>query len=343
MPTAAEESLAALTLANRPRPPGRKEIRMAAKGLKSTWILGLSLLFSSVLPAGAQSFRTYVSGSTGNDSGPCTRALPCQTLRTAIGQTSTGGEVNVLDASEDLGLFGVRVIIDRSISIIAAGGRPAITGQLVVSPEAGGHVLLRGMGMQAAGAFDAVQVTTGAGVSLIIDDCTIQGGGNGIDFSPQGTATSNLLVRNSIISDNNLAGFPATTAAILIHPQPTAKAVVVIDNVDINNNSYGIRAFDNSNVTVRNSVVSQNLGAGIRSEQSASPPVAVSVFVEHSQVSHNGASGVVAQGSTAIVLISDVTITDNGTDVRTLSGGTVCSFHNNSIAGNPTTSSCLLN
>jgi hypothetical protein len=118
------------------------------------------------------------------------------------------------------------------------------------------------MDIKAGGSGDAVQVTTGAGVSLIIDDCTIQDGTTGIDFPPQGTATSNLLVRNSIISDNNRRRPQLDERR---HPdlaQPTAKAVVVIDNVDINHNIYGIRALDNSNVTVRHSVLSQNSGPG---------------------------------------------------------------------------------
>jgi hypothetical protein len=306
---------------------------MAARSLKLTLILGLSILSLATLHADAQNlFRTYVSSATGNDTFPCTRAQPCLDVATAISQTRTGGEVYVLDSSEDYGLFGLQFTIGKSISIIGSGGRALVVGQFIISPEAGGQVLLRGLNIIG----DGVTVTTAAGITLVIDDCVIQGGANGINFSPQGTATSHLVVRNSIVTKNIAGGVNSNTAGILIQPQSTAQAIVVIENVNVNNNAHGIRAFDNSNVTVRNSVSTENLGAGIRIDQLASPAVPVSVFVEHSQVSHNH-SGVVAVGPTAIVRISDVSITDNGAGVNYASGGTVCSFANNSIAGNTAT------
>jgi len=294
---------------------------MTARGLKSTSILGLAFLFFSVLQAEAQNaYRTYVSGGTGNDSNPCTLALPCQTLRAAMLQTRTFGEVAVLAATEDYGLFGLPVNITKSISIISAGGRAGIVGQLVVSPEAGGQVLLRGLDFVTVG----VQVTTGLGLSLVIDDCTFFNAS--IAFQPSGTATSNLVVRNSIVSGN-----PAGTG-ILIQPQSTGKTAAVIENVNVNNNSFGIRAFDYANVTVRNSVISENTASGVRCDSSVGGPA--SIFVEHSQSSNNAGNGVIAVGSMAVVRLTDVTITGNANGVYYLSGGTVCSFGNNSIAGN---------
>jgi len=136
-------------------------------------------------------------------------------------------------------------------------------------------------------------------------------------------------VRNGIIAGNVTSG-----TAILIQPQSTGPATVVIDNVHVENYSQGISAYDYTNVTVRNSVSSRNAGGGIRAISSVGGPV--SVFVEHSQTSHNGGNGVLAQGATAIVRISEVTITDNGLGVNYVSGGTVCSF-GNSIAGNSAT------
>jgi hypothetical protein len=232
----------------------------------------------------------------------------------------TGGEIYVLDASEDVGLFGFPVTIDRSVSIISSGGRAGIDGELLVSPEAGGRVVLKGLDFLVVG----VQVSTGLGVSLIIDDCTFSGAT--IAFQPSGTATSNLVVRNSIVSAGSIG------TGILIQPQSTGKATAVIENVNVSNNSFGIRAFDYANVTVRNSVISGNTASAIRCDSSVGGGPA-SVFVEHSEVSHGG-NGVFAVGAGALVRMSDVTITDNGNGVYYASGGTVCSFGNNSIAGN---------
>jgi len=295
---------------------------MTARGLKFTSILGLAFLLLSALHAEAQTaYRAFVSGGTGNDANPCTRALPCQTLRAAILQVRTGGEIDVLDASEDVGLFGLPVTIDRSVSIISSGGRAGIDGELLVAPEAGGRVVLKGLDFLVVG----VQVSTGLGLSLTIDDCTFSGAG--IFFQPSGTATANLVVRNSIVS----AG--STGTGILIQPQSTGKAVAALENVNVSNNSFGIWVFGYANVTVRNSVISENSASGIRSDSSVGP---ASVFVEHSQSSHNG-NGVLAVGSAALVRISDATVTDNVNGVYYLSGGTVCSFGNNSIAGNTVT------
>lgn len=43
--------------------------------------------------------RSWVS-STGSDSNPCTRSMPCATFQTAIGQTNSGGEVDVIDPGD---------------------------------------------------------------------------------------------------------------------------------------------------------------------------------------------------------------------------------------------------
>jgi hypothetical protein len=307
---------------------------MTARELKSTSILGIfALLFISVLNAEAQTAnRTFVSG-TGSDTNPCTRALPCQTLFGALAQTTTGGEVYVLDALDTQAIFAP-LTIGKSVSIIGAGARTGVTGQINVAPEAGGQVLLKGLDLNGIGG-NGIQVQA-AGFTLVIDDCTIANGTNGITFVPSGTANTNLVVRNSIISKNN-ANPGVTSAGILIQPGSTGKAVVVVENTNVSNNVYGIRAFDNSVVTVRNSVVSDSTWAGIRAEQVATPVVPVTIFVEHSQVSHNGGNGVLASGSSATQRLSDVTITDNGAGIVYLNGGIIYSFGNNSVAGNPST------
>jgi hypothetical protein len=311
---------------------------MNARSLNATVTLMFASLLSWGTNAQAQSaYRTFVSG-TGSDTNPCTRALPCQTLPAAIAQTVTGGEVYVIDALETQGIF-VPVYITKSVSIIGAGARTGITGAFVVAPEVGGQVLLKGLDINAVGA-DGILVQT-SGITLVVDDCTIVNGFYGIAFFPSGTATSNLVVRNSTISRNNAGGSGSTTAGIFIQPVSTGttgKAVVVIENTNINNNIFGIRAYDYSTVTVRNSVITQSLWAGIRSEQQASVLGPVTVFVEHTQVSHNAGNGVFALGSpTATIRLSDVTITDNGAGIAYANGAIVWSFGNNSVSGNPST------
>lgn len=301
---------------------------MTAKRFLSTFILGLLSMFLVCIHAEAQTaYRTFVSG-VGNNANPCTRALPCQTLSYAVNQTVTGGEVYVLDALDEEWIFA-QMYVFKSVSIIGAGARAGITGVLNIAPEAGGQVLLKGLDLNAPGG-NGIQVQT-AGITLVVDDCTIKNGINGIAFVPQGTATSNLIVRNSIITRNN-----GGNAGIWIQPGSGGKAVAVIENVNLNNNTYGVRAFDNSMVTIRNSVATENVWAGVRSETTAGG--AVSVLVEHSQVSHNGGSGVVASGANAVLRISDVSIFKNAAGVVYVSGGIVYSYGNNVIAENTSTS-----
>jgi hypothetical protein len=297
---------------------------MTARSLKLATVLGLALLFSWSPRASAQAYRTFISG-VGNDANPCTRALPCQTFSGALAQTHQFGEIYVLDALDQQGLFTGPITIYKSVSIIGAGSRAGISGGLLIAPEAGGEVLLKGLDFTIGG----VQVTTGVGISLVIDDCTFFDAS--ILFQPSGTATSNLVVRNSTVSGN------PTSPGILIQPQSTGRALAVIENVNVSNNYFGIRALDYATVTVRNSVITESIWAGIRSEAQASPPGLVTVFVEHTQVSHNGGNGVLAAGSTATMRLSDVTITDNAAGIAYVSGGIVYSFGNNSVAGNPTT------
>jgi hypothetical protein len=295
---------------------------MTARSLKLTSILGFAFLFSWSSGATAQAYRTFISG-IGSDANPCTRALPCQTFTGALAQTHQFGQIYVLDALDQQGTFAGPVTISKSVSIIGAGSRAAISGSLLIAPEAGGEVLLKGLDIIIGG----VQVL-GTGINLVIDDCTIFNGA--ILFQPSGTATSNLAVRNSVVSGDT------SGTGILIQPQSTGKAVVVLENVNVNNNNFCVRAFDHSTVTVRNSVISENLASGIRADSSGGG-VTTTIFVEHSQSSHNGGNGVLAAGTGAAVTISDVTITDNTNGVYYLSGGVVYSFGNNSIAGNTVT------
>ncbi|HVR08494.1 MAG TPA: right-handed parallel beta-helix repeat-containing protein [Thermoanaerobaculia bacterium] len=297
---------------------------MTVRSLKLTAVFGLAILCSWSPRASAQAYRTFISG-VGNDANPCTRALPCQSFSVALAQTHQAGEIYVVDALDQEAVGTGPITIYKSVSIIGAGSRAAISGEFLIAPEAGGQVLLKGLDFTLGG----VQVTTGVGISLVIDDCTFVN--SNILFQPAGTATSNLVVRNSTVSGNPVS------PGILIQPQSTGRAVAVIEGVNVSNNYFGIHALDYSTVTVRNSVVTESVWFGIRSEAQASPPGLVTVFVEHTQVSHNGGNGVLAAGSTATMRLSDVTITDNGAGIATANGGIVYSFGNNCVSGNPTT------
>jgi hypothetical protein len=298
---------------------------MSTRHVKLAVWVGLSWLLLSVQQAQAQSTRTFISG-LGSDTNPCTRALPCQTLAGALPNIASGGEIYIVDAAELVG--GPTFTITKSVSIIGAGSRGGVqTGALIAAPPPGGLVVLKGLDINANGAV-GVSVTTSQGLSLVIEDCTIFNG-LGILFTPQaGTAPSYLYVHNSTIHGNG------SSTGVYIKPGGTSPSIAVLDGVHADGNYLGVWTFDYSNVTVRNSSVSQSMWAGIRADSSGGP---ATILVEHSQSSHNGSYGVVAiGGSNAVVRISDVTITDNFIGVGTVSGGQLISFGNNSIDGNTT-------
>jgi len=73
----------------------------------------LAFVLACSLPADANgpSYETWVS-HTGSDTNVCnTPSSPCKTLTGALGQTSTGGQINVMDSGD----FS-SVIITQSVS-----------------------------------------------------------------------------------------------------------------------------------------------------------------------------------------------------------------------------------
>src|SRR6266480_6070986 len=73
--------------------------------------------------------RSFVA-SSGSDSNPCSRDLPCRSFNTAIGATTAGGEVVALDSAG----YGV-ASINGSITIVGApcvhAGVSAFTGSAI--------------------------------------------------------------------------------------------------------------------------------------------------------------------------------------------------------------------
>jgi hypothetical protein len=296
--------------------------------MRTTSSIGLLSLLLCVPQLQAQGLtRSFISG-LGSDTNPCTRALPCQTLSGALANTAGGGEIDILDGAELISTSPL--FIGKSVSIVGAGARGGVTGGLIISPPTGGQVLLKNLAINANNQV-GVSVTTSVGISLVIEDCTIVNGIVGINFAPQAsTATSYLVVRNSTIENNAPSG---SFAGIFVQPGSPGPSFVVLDGVHLNSNKFGIWAFDYATVTIRNSVASQNTASGIRAESTSSAGPAT-ILVEHSQSSHNHGNGVVAVG-TAVVRISDLTVTDNlSNGVVAVSGGQVISFGNNSIDGN---------
>ena len=253
----------------------------------------------------AQATRTWISG-VGDDANPCSRTAPCKTFAGAISKTSSSGEIDCLDP----GGFGA-VTITKPITIDCEN-------------MSNGGVLVAGT--------PGITVTTTGTVNLI-----------GLDFNglgpPSGGGTigvniisgpSSVLIRNC-----KIYGFTASGAAGIAVAPTAGGGYVVVDNVVIMTNGTGISVNGSGgsvNVAVRQSTIFNNT-TGIQ-VQTSGPHAGATI--ENSTVDFNSGSGVLLSGgAAAAILLSNDTISGNGTGV-TVSGGTGYTLKNNAIAGNST-------
>jgi hypothetical protein len=288
----------------------------------SKWMVFLFAIFISAAVANAQATRTWVSG-VGDDANPCSRTAPCKTFAGAISKTAAGGEIDALDP----GGFGA-VTITKAITI---DGGPGIAGVLVsgtngiiVNITTGlptEVVTLRNLDINGLGTgTNGINFMAGAG--LYIENSTIYGFANGINFAPSGT--SFLSVTRTLVRQ-------APKGALLIKPQATGSATAAIADSRFENSMFGVRAEDRSEVVVKGSIASFNLGNGYVAVSASSP---AEVTVEGCVADNNQTNGVGASGTAATVFMSNTTVTHNLNGVNVAAGSTIYSFGNNRVMSN---------
>jgi hypothetical protein len=288
---------------------------------RSATVLVLALATSSL--AHAQATRTWVSG-VGDDANPCSRTAPCKTFAGAISKTAAGGEINVLDP----GGFG-GVTITKSISIESdstmAGVLVSGTNAIIVSAGPNDVVVLRGLTIEGLGTgLNGIRFLSGA--ALHVEKCTINNfTQKGIDFEPNSAAqlfVSDTIIRNSIAA---LAG------GILVKPAVGGSAKGSLDNVRLEKNAFGLRVEDNSNVTVSNSVSSNNINNGFWAISLAAGPAVINL---ERTVSSNNGNGVRSENANATVRMSNVTLMNNSSNgMISVASGQLISHGNNSNNG----------
>jgi hypothetical protein len=295
----------------------------------------LVILLSCALFAQAQATRTWVSG-VGDDANPCSRTAPCKTFAGAISKTAAGGEINAIDP----GGYGT-VFINKAMTIDGTGAQSSILGSgtngINVAAGATDVVILRNININGGNTgLKGISFTSGA--ALHVDNCTIfdfngSGSGLGIDFEP--SAASLLFVNNTSIR-NNVGG------GILVKPGTGGSAKVSLENLQLEDNLYGIRAEDNSKVTAHNTTAAGNSKNGFLAVSNAAP---VEMNLERCVSKNNGTNGVASViavlGGSSTIRLSYVTVTDNLTGLSAQSGGQIISvFQNgagtNFISGNGT-------
>jgi parallel beta helix pectate lyase-like protein len=273
--------------------------------------------------AQAQATRTWVSG-VGDDVNPCSRTAPCKTFAGAISKTATNGYINCIDP----GGFGA-VTITKSITIDGVGVMAGVLATLgsnginvndINNGPGTAVVVLRNLSIEGAGSgLNGINFTSGK--SLSVESCVIKGfknaAGNGIRAS-LAINGSQLLVRDTIISDNGLDGLTATTSSGSIR--------VICDNVHSNKNgASGFHTPNNAAITLVNCSASSNTLNGVFLENNTN------ASLNHCTVQSNLVDGL---KSSATTHIADCLISFNfGTGVN-VTGGNMFTYGDNQIRDN---------
>jgi hypothetical protein len=282
-------------------------------------VLAVIFFLGSVAVAGAQT-RTWVSG-VGDDINPCSRTAPCKTFAKAISVTAAGGEINAIDPAG----YGA-VTITKSITIDGGGTFASIlaagTTGIIVNAGPSDVVTIRNVSIDGANTgINGIRFM--AGGALHVEKCEIFGfAGRGINAEPAGG--SMLYVLDTVLRNNDGGG-------ILV--KPAVYVGTLMDKVRLDGNFYGVRAENNANVTIRDSVAAGNNTHGFHA---VSTGAGVLINVENSTAANNGGGGVTTSGAAAGISISNTTIMSNAQGINTSAGGNVYSFGNNKIFGNGT-------
>ena len=287
---------------------------MARASLAFGIIAAVVLLLWTETPVRAQGAVTYVAGSGADTVGCGSQAGPCATLSAAVAKTDPAGVVKCL-----AGGFGINnpgTTIDKPITIDCGGnpglrwgnGSSAITVNISEASFPDAVVILRGITFvgflghaSLTPGLDGIRFV-GGGAQLHVEDCRIfDFAEQGIDFRP--TSSVDLFVSDTIVSNNAGGG-------VLIRPAADTVVRASLRNVQLNGNGrHGLAvAKPSGNATV--------------------------AALDTVQASRNAASGLRANGESAIIVVGASTITYNGTGLSAINGGKIRSFGNNEIAFN---------
>jgi Right handed beta helix region len=309
-------------------------------------IFGFAVLAATAIvantPVQAQSgslTRSFVS-SSGVDTNPCTITQPCASFAQAYTKVGANGIVAALDPGKYGPLnnitSGVTINGNGWAAITAPAGNNGIT---ITAP--GDKVTLIGLNIDGAGVGYNGILLTSAG-SLTVSNCVLQNffytgssiaTGNGIYMVPS-SGTLDFTITNTTAANNGFVGISYWP----VGGTPTANGV--IDHVVAVANGTGIfiesiaDSGGDTNITVSNSIASDNSTTGIVVSGNASAPVKVSI--DDVSVSGNSTNGIEADGQASVLLGRSV-ITANGTGVQNnTSGNTFYSYGNNQIGLNTT-------
>lgn len=312
-------------------------MRLSRFAYSSLSILAITLVLSAT--AQAQIQQAFVSAQTGDDANPCTVIKPCRTFGQALSQVAFGGEVTALD-SGDYTPFTVR----QAVTVQAAPGvyvgvvtQTPNSAAVEVSADKPDVVVLRGLtlnGMSTGPNGAATGIRFVSGGALRVENCVIGGfREEGISFAYAGELfIRDTVVRGKPVANNPSAGIFPTSVGIRIRAESgIAKASVERSRVE--GVANGIRAEENTRVTIRDTVVVSN-SSGLTAIPALKTTTA-EMNLENCVVANNN-EGIVSGGleGVSIVRVSNSTITNNVIALNGQGTGQIISRGNNTVEGN---------
>jgi hypothetical protein len=330
-------------------------------GGAATFIASASSALTQVVSTVGSSQTTYVLAKTGTNSGACPITAPCATLNYALSVTGVLGQVVVIGG----GVFGP-VLLTNEVSIVGddphqqiqiAADSTASVGCVMAS--AGSCGTNNGYGVEiAAGASDTIKLTNAIVTSGISGTGALKftsGGkvqlsnnvyrGNDAQVGPivalypnnPGTTQAQVYFSNSDIGFNNSC---VNAGAVEVKPSGNTSLKLHFNHVEVHNASYGIRT-DSSLLaspavsvatTISESEMFSFANAAVNAFSIAGTGTTTAAFDGVRILNANVA--IKANGPLSTVILTNSTISGNGTGVQVQNGAHVYTPQNNTIYGN---------
>ena len=257
--------------------------------------------------------RTFVA-STGSDLNPCTLTSPCRGFQAALALTVPDGEIAVLDAAG----YGF-VSIDKPVTIIAPPGVYAgisvTSGHGIDVNPGAGRVVLRGLTLTGLGGNFGVNLMSGD--ALYIENCVIGGfTSSGVYAVP--SMASTVFIRDSTIRDNGTGALFGTGAGA------SGPLRTIIEHSRFENNGTGIGFANGSALgTISDTtVIGGAFGLNVNPTTSSADTKVTTRKSTFTKASSSGVRVGGAAGTTATASLVQSQVTESGTGVETLTGGT---------------------
>jgi hypothetical protein len=256
----------------------------------------------------------------GDDANPCSRTAPCKTFAGAISKTAACGEIDALDP----GGFGA-VTITKSITIDGTGTFASILASLttgiIINATNTDVITIRGISINGfCNGIRGMNILQAKTVN--VEDCVIFRFFNPGNLGNDSNSIQ-LNVRNSVIRDNTGDGVGVSSTTL------QAKASFV--NSSFTGNGNGIHAKVNSRMVADRCNFSGNTSNGILADGTTGV-----IRVSNSEISNNGTNGVNG-GSGGVVSLNSCDIHNNvGSGALVSGGGEVDTYGNNRIFANGT-------